>query len=66
MRNQGEDLITTAEVAELLRITVAWANKQAKRGLLPVAQKLPGATGAYLFRREDIDAEIERRTGAAA
>lgn len=66
MRNPGDDLITTAQVAELLGITVAWANKQAKAGRLPVAQKLPGDTGAYLFRREDIDAEVQRRAGAAA
>lgn len=62
MRNQGDDdLITTAQAAELLGITVAWTNKQAKHGLLPVAQKLPGLTGAYLFSRAAIEAEVERR-----
>ena len=66
MRNQGDELITTAQVAELLGITVAWANKQAKNGALPVAQKLPGHTGAYLFRLEDIEAEVLRRTSTAA
>lgn len=55
MRNPGDDLITTAQVAELLNITVAWANKQAKAGRLPVAHKLPGLTGAYLFRRDEIE-----------
>jgi predicted DNA-binding transcriptional regulator AlpA len=66
MRNQGEDLITTAQVAELLGITVAWANKLAAADRLPVAQKLPGQTGAYLFCREDIDTEVRRRTSTAA
>lgn len=55
MRSQGDDLITTQQAAELLGITVAWANKRAARGSLPVAQKLPGLTGAYLFRREEIE-----------
>lgn len=55
MRNPGDDLITTAQVAELLGVTVAWANKLAAKGALPVAHKLPGLTGAYLFRREEIE-----------
>jgi hypothetical protein len=66
MRTPGEDLITTAQAAALLGITVAWANKQAARGRLPVAQKLPGVTGAYLFRRGEIEVEAQRRRPTAA
>ncbi len=60
MSNTGE-LITTAQVAEVLGITVAWANKQAAAGRLPVVQKLPGRTGAYLFDRSAIEVEAGKR-----
>ena len=64
MRNPGDELITSAQVAELRGITVAWVNKQAAAGRLPVAQKLPGRTGAYLFRREDIESQPEQSAAA--
>lgn len=66
MRSPGDELITTAQAAEILRITVAWANKQAAAGRLPVAHKLPGLTGAYLFHRDEIEAEAQRRASSAA
>lgn len=65
MRNSGDDLMTTAQVAELLGITVAWANKQAARGRLPVAHKLPGLTGAYLFHRDEIELIADREPVAS-
>lgn len=58
------ELITTAQAAEILRYTVAWVNKQAATGRLPVAQKLPGLTGAYLFRRDDIERIAAERIAA--
>lgn len=61
--DEGDDLITTAQAAELLNYTVAWVNKLAASGRLPVAQKLPGRTGAYLFRRSEIESS---RSGALA
>jgi len=64
MRSKGE-LITTAEVAQLLGITIAWTNKQAAKGRLPVAHKLPGLTGAYLFQRDEIEALASQRQSAA-
>ena len=63
MHIRGE-FITTAQAAEILHYTVAWVNKQAGRGQLPVAHKLPGLTGAYLFRREDIERIAAERTAA--
>lgn len=65
MHNDGNELITTAQAADILCCTVAWVNKLAASGRLTVAQKLPGLTGAYLFRREDIDAEAAARRTAA-
>lgn len=56
MRKAEDDFLTTAQVAEILNYTIPWVNKLAATGRLPVAQKLPGRTGAYLFNR----AEIER------
>lgn len=62
MRNT-EDLLTTSEVAQILNHSVGWVNKLAATGRLPVAHKLPGHTGAYLFRREAIEAH---RNGESA
>jgi excisionase family DNA binding protein len=61
----GGELITTAEAAPILGLTVATVNKRAAAGRLPVAHKLPGLTGAYLFRRDEIEAEAQRRSVAA-
>lgn len=63
MRN-GDDFLTTAQVAELLGYTVAWTNKLAASGRLPVAHKLPGRTGAYLFYRGDIEAKAQQQPAA--
>lgn len=64
MRN-GDELITTAEAAATLGISVQWANKLARRGRLPTVQKLPGGTGPWLFRRGDIDRIRRERESAA-
>jgi hypothetical protein len=60
----GSDFITSAQAAEILHYTVAWVNKQASTGRLPVAQKLPGLTGAYLFRRDEIEQIAAERAAA--
>lgn len=51
---QTNDLITSSEVAQLLQVSVPTINRWAGSGRLPVAHKLPGIRGAYLFRREDV------------
>lgn len=61
--DDAEDLLTTAEVAAIKGKTVATINRWAAEGKLPVAQKLPGATGANLFRRSDVEALLSK--GAA-
>lgn len=48
------DYVTTRQVSEMLKrpvSTVAW---QAAHGKLPVAFKLPGTKGAYLYHLDDI------------
>ena len=63
--SNGGDFLTTAQVSELTRLSVTHVNRLALEGKLPVAQKLPGRTGAYLFRRDDVEAHIPQRTSAA-
>lgn len=58
------DLLTTAEAAEVLGVTVATINRWAVSGRLPVAHKLPGRTGANLYRREDVE-RVEAERGSA-
>ena len=66
MRNAGgADLITTAEVAAILNYSIQWVNKLAARGDLPVVQKLPKATGAYLFDRAAVEDFRRQRQDAA-
>jgi len=48
-----EDLIGTAEVCALLGVDRSTVKRWVDRGRLKPAGKLPGATGAYLFRRGD-------------
>ncbi len=59
------NLITSAEAAEALDVTVATINRWAAAGTLPPAHKLPGGTGAYLFHPADIEA-IRRDRAAKA
>lgn len=49
------DLLTSPEVAEVLGTTIRTVQRMAKHGRLPVAQKLPGEKGAYLFSREVVE-----------
>lgn len=53
---EDEPLISMTEAAELLGIPLRTAQMMARQGRLPVALKMPGLTGAYLFRRSDIEA----------
>lgn len=62
--HNGDELMTTQQVARALGISVQWTNKLAKSGRLPTAFKVPGGTGAWLFSRSDIEAEQRRRSAA--
>jgi len=66
------DLLSTAEVADLLGASVATVNRWAASGKLPVAHALPGIRGARLFARSDVlvileaeAADLARRTSLA-
>jgi predicted site-specific integrase-resolvase len=49
-----EELLTTAQAADLLGRPIATVNRWAAEGKLNPAMKLPTRTGANLFRRSDI------------
>lgn len=49
-----DTLLTAPEVGALIGKSGRTVARMAKTGALPFAQKIPGPTGAYLFRREDI------------
>jgi len=53
------DLIGTDEAAQLLGVSKPTVKRRARAGLLTVAVKMPGQTGAYLFHRADIEAHAE-------
>lgn len=49
-------LISTREAAALLGLkNVSTVTRMVKEGRLAAAMKMPGLTGALLFRREDIE-----------
>lgn len=53
------DYIGSAEAAELLGWSRAKVKREAQSGAIPVALKMPGETGAYLFLRSDIEQLIQ-------
>ena len=59
-----DDLLTTAQVAELKGWSVTSINRWALNGELPAVRKLPGRTGAYLFHRADVESFRAGETAA--
>lgn len=53
--SQSAHLLSTAQVAAMLNKSTATVKRMALAGTLPPAMKLPGETGAYLFRPEDVE-----------
>jgi predicted site-specific integrase-resolvase len=50
-----DELIGTAEAAGILGKSLPTVKRYAMAGRLPVAVKMKGDTGAYLFERADVD-----------
>lgn len=63
-----EELVTTSEAAEILNKHVRTVHRLVAEGTLTPATKVPGKTGAYLFRRSDVEkcANAARRAKRAA
>ena len=55
MQSRADELLTTSQVAVILRKPVGTVNRWASEGRLAFERKLPGRTGAYLFRRADVE-----------
>lgn len=60
----SNDLISTAEAAELLGASVATVTRLAKAGDLTTAVKAPGARGARFFRRREVERLASKRVSA--
>ena len=58
MTTNPDELLSVEQVAELLHISPRAVRHRALVGTLP-AIKMPGRTGAYIFRRGEIDAARE-------
>lgn len=63
MHNLGQvdALLTSAQAAALLNVSVWTVNRAAIAGDLPVAHKLHGKRGAYLFHAADVEAYAAQR-----
>jgi len=61
----SSDLLTSAEASDLLGVTRRTVQRMADAGTLPIAHKNPGRTGAYLFRRADVEALRESLVATA-
>ena len=64
-RPKPVDLVATIEAAEILGKHVRTVHRLVADGLLVPATKVPGKTGAYMFRRSDVEA-LARQVGAAS
>jgi excisionase family DNA binding protein len=48
-------LLSTAETAERLGVSVSTVTRLADSGRLPIAHRMPGRTGAMLFDESDVE-----------
>lgn len=55
------ELLGVSEAAELVGVSIATIKRAAVAGHLPIAHKMPGQTGAYLFHRADVEALAKGR-----
>lgn len=54
MQREPETYLTSPQAGLLLGKSARTITRMADAGKLPIAQKLPGPNGAYLFRRSDV------------
>lgn len=64
MSQSDTQLIGTTEAAEILGWSRAKVKREAMSGGLPVAQKMPGDTGAYLFHRSTVQLIARQRVAS--
>ena len=60
------DEVTTREALEILGLgDPSTVSRYVSVGILAPSRKLPGRTGAFLFRRADVERLAAKRAGAA-
>ena len=60
----NDDLLTSTQAGQIIGRSGRTVVRQAELGAIPIATKLPGPNGAYLFRRSDIEAYAALRPSA--
>lgn len=65
-RRMPGQLLSTSEVATLLGVERSVITRRVQMGRLPIAQKLPGPNGAYLFDPDVIEALRDQPNPAVA
>ena len=55
----SQDLVTTAQVADRLQVSIETVNRWVREGRLVSTYQLPGARGARMFKASDIDSLAE-------
>ena len=60
------EFLTSPEAGRILGKSARTVIRLAEAGKLPVAQKLPGPNGAFLFRRSDVESLLRSGQGSAA
>lgn len=59
----SDDLLSTVETADLIGVERSTVSKMVREARLTPAHKLPGPTGAFVFRRGEVErAAAEYRT----
>lgn len=62
MPTDTDDLLTTAQAAEVLGVTVRTVARWADSGRLTPAVEFPGLRGPRMFRQADVLALMEQRS----
>lgn len=66
MPNTPDELLTSSQAGTILNRSYRTVIRLADLGKLPIAAKLPGPNGAYLFRRGDVEKLAAQRSEASA
>lgn len=61
-----DELLTSPQAGLVLGKSARTVQRMADAGVIPVAQKLPGPNGAYLYRESDVRAYAETEAAAKA
>ena len=60
----GDELVTTAQAAKILGVSIKSVLRFADRGDLPVAVRVPGLTGPRMYLVNDVHALAQKRASA--